>query len=98
VPMASAAVVSTQGVSSFDIGYKITTSALNSILQISKSIFIDGSVSGFGETTDPTILDSNGNCPVGYVHVDYNNDTNEDAGECWRGLALKKWEYRHRNH
>lgn len=37
-----------------------------------------------GQITDPV----DGSCPTGYIHVDYNTNTNVDAGECWAGLVL----------
>ena len=38
-----------------------------------------------GERTDPV----GGTCPIGYNHVDYNEDGFIDEGECWRGMIVK---------
>lgn len=38
-----------------------------------------------GERTDPV----GGTCPIGYTHVDYNEDGFIDEGECWRGMIVK---------
>ena len=38
-----------------------------------------------GERTDPV----GGTCPIGYTHVDYNEDGFIDEGECWRGMVVK---------
>lgn len=43
----------------------------------------------FSDTADPSIQNSTGNCPSGYLFRDLNIDGLEQNGECWRGVVVK---------
>ena len=58
------------------------------------SVVLGAQEINLGDTINPTVLNSNGNCPnqsssSKYVHNDINGDGLEQNGECWRGLVIK---------
>ncbi len=41
-----------------------------------------------GNRTDPDPI--TGECPVGYIHVDYDENSLIDSGECWKGMTVNE--------
>ncbi len=72
------------------VGDSLSITDFNAILDVARKIFVDEKTAGLTDDLVGlgTYTADTGTCPTGTSHVDFNDNTTVEAGECFQGAAI----------